>query len=79
MDLHVEQRQGFQQLRDEVDAIRFEVVELCSRPGNSTLSVSSPTILDATSSLTPPRQLPNLNSPLKSLEGALDEPDPTNV
>jgi hypothetical protein len=32
MDLLISQRQGIQQLRDEVDAIRIEVVELHSRP-----------------------------------------------
>jgi hypothetical protein len=41
MEILVEQRQGYQQLKDEVEAIRSEVVELHSQPVNPVQSASS--------------------------------------
>jgi hypothetical protein len=46
MEILVEQRHGFQQLKDEVEAIRSEVVELRSRPVSPVQSPSSSDISD---------------------------------
>jgi hypothetical protein len=55
MELIVEQRQGFQQLHDEVKVIHYEVMELCSKPFPPAPSVSSSTISDSAFTLDPPR------------------------
>ena len=55
MDLLISQRQGIQQLWDEVDVICIEVADLRFRPVSTTQPPSSQEIFDATSSLTPPR------------------------
>ena len=72
MDLLISHRQGIQQLRDEMDAIRMEVVELPSRPASPAPSTSSPTLYDVASSPTPHRLILDLNSPPDSLEEAQD-------
>jgi hypothetical protein len=55
MDLLISQRQGIQQLRDEVDAIHSEVVDLRSRPISPAQPSPSQDVSDAASSPTPPR------------------------
>lgn len=63
MEILVEQRQGYQQLKDEVEAIGSKVVELHSQPVNPVQSTSSSDIFDEVSSPDQPRHVLDLNSP----------------
>jgi hypothetical protein len=74
MEIPVEQRQCFQQIKDEVEAIRSEVAELRSRSVTPVHSPSSSDISDGASSLAQPRQVPDLNSPPPPHEEAQDDP-----
>ena len=63
MEILVEQRQGFQQLKDEVETIRSEVVELHSELVSPVHSPSSSDISYGALSPAQPRQVPDLSSP----------------
>jgi len=63
-------------LCDEVDTIHLEVEELQSRPVSPAPSSLVSILSDAASSPDPPRQVPDLNSPLESPEGEQDKQDP---
>jgi hypothetical protein len=67
----ISQRQGIQQLQDEVDVIHIEVADLRSKHVSLAQPPSSEEISDAASSPTPPRQIPDFNSPPESFESHL--------
>jgi hypothetical protein len=74
----VEQRHGFQQLKDEVEAIRSEEVELRSQPISLVQSPSASDISDGASSPTQPRHVADLNLAPPPHEEASDTQKPAN-